>query len=265
VPLDADDQVASGFLASARAALDRHPDIAYLAGYARYTGLLNHTYVPAGFIPELSLFLHTDGKVAGMYRKAALEQVGGYDEDFSAFEDWDVQVALHRAGFQTDIIPRPGQIYRRHPESMSFTTSTPHRLARPDPFLEERLRAEHVGVPAGVPIDRRAVYATCGVIVSTVPFRRDRSAPKTVRCLAMEAGTISVWRSVRARGDTKTNRSLRTLSCRGSPWTRCWVSGSGGLGSGPRQGICGRHTRWCSPRPWGRHTSLINCDGTSGG
>jgi glycosyltransferase involved in cell wall biosynthesis len=43
VPLDADDQVASGFLASARAALDRHPDIAYLAGYARYTGLLNHT------------------------------------------------------------------------------------------------------------------------------------------------------------------------------------------------------------------------------
>ncbi len=136
VPLDADDLVAPGFLASARAALDRHSDIAYLAGYARYTGLLNHTYVPAGFIPELSLFLHTDGKVAGMYRKAALEQVGGYDEDFSAFEDWDVQVALHRAGFQTDIIPCPGQIYRRHPESMSFTTSNAIR----DQLVQQLLR-----------------------------------------------------------------------------------------------------------------------------
>jgi hypothetical protein len=27
----------------------------------------------------------------------------------------------------------------------------------------------------------------------------------------LEAGTISVWRSVRAHGDTKTNRSRRTL------------------------------------------------------
>jgi GT2 family glycosyltransferase len=173
VPLDADDQVASGSLASARAALDRHPDIAYLAGYARYTGLLNHTYVPAGFIPELSLFLHTDGKVAGMYRKAALEQVGGHDEDFSAFEDWDVQVALHRAGFQTDIIPRPGQIYRRHPESMSFTTSNAIRDRLVQQLLRkhaamlsaEELRtallasAQHrTAMPIRATADRRAAY-----------------------------------------------------------------------------------------------------------
>jgi Glycosyl transferase family 2 len=123
VPLDADDLVAPGFLASARAALDRNRDIAYVVGRARYTGLLNLTYVPAGFIPELNLFIHTHGKAVGMYRKSALDSIGGYDEDFCAFEDWELQVALYRGGYDTDVLPMLSQFYRRHADSMSFTKS----------------------------------------------------------------------------------------------------------------------------------------------
>ena len=141
VPLDADDLLPPGFASRAREALDRHPDIAYLVPNIRYTGLLDHTYVPAGFIPELSLFLHTHGKSVGIYRRTALQHVGGYDENFSAFEDWELQVTLHRAGFRTDVIPYLGQVYRRHLESMTFTKSNAIR----DQLLHQLLR-KHVAM-----------------------------------------------------------------------------------------------------------------------
>jgi glycosyltransferase involved in cell wall biosynthesis len=123
VPLDADDLLPPGFLDAARRALDANPELAYVVGYARYTGLLDQVYAPAGFIPELNLFIHTHGKATGMYRKDVVQSVGGYDPRFNAFEDWELQVALHRAGYQTDVLPVEGQYYRRHAASMSFTYS----------------------------------------------------------------------------------------------------------------------------------------------
>jgi predicted glycosyltransferase involved in capsule biosynthesis len=97
--------------------------------------------VPAGFIPEVNLFLHTNGKAVGMYRRAALLAVGGYDEDFTAFEDWELQVALHRAGYLTDVIPCLGQTYRRHLESMTFTKSNAMR----DQLIQQLIR-KHVAM-----------------------------------------------------------------------------------------------------------------------
>jgi GT2 family glycosyltransferase len=123
VPLDADDAVVPGFLAAARDALRRAPELGYVVPYIRYTGLLDLTYVPAGFIPELSLFLHTHGKAFCMFRRSALDAVGGYDERFTAFEDWELQIALYRAGIESEVLPVIGQNYRRHVESMSFSKS----------------------------------------------------------------------------------------------------------------------------------------------
>ena len=41
--------------------------------------------------------------------------------------------------------------------------------------------------------------------------RSEEARALTSEHVDLEAGTISVWRSVRAHGDTKTNRSRRTL------------------------------------------------------
>jgi GT2 family glycosyltransferase len=132
VPLDADDLIKPGFLATARRALDGNPELAYVVGYSEYIGLLQLTYSPAGFIPELNLFLHTHGKTTGMYRRDALGGIGGYDPRFPAFEDWELQVALYRAGHQTDVLPIVAHLYRRHADSMSFTVSNAirHRLVQ---------------------------------------------------------------------------------------------------------------------------------------
>lgn len=123
VPLDADDVVVPGFLAAARDALRRAPELGYVVPYIRYSGLLDLTYAPAGFIPELGLFLHTHGKAFGMFRRSALDAVGGYDERFTAFEDWELQIALYRTGIQSEVLPVVGLNYTRHADSMSFSKS----------------------------------------------------------------------------------------------------------------------------------------------
>jgi hypothetical protein len=141
VPLDADDTIEPGFLPAARRALDAEPGLAHVVGYVEYTGLLKLTYVPAGFIPELNLFLHTHGKATGMFRRDALRSIGGYDRRFRAFEDWEIQVALHRAGHRTEVMPLVGHSYRRHSDSMSFSVSNKIR-----PHLVQQLMRKHLAM-----------------------------------------------------------------------------------------------------------------------
>lgn len=121
--LDADDMVAPGYLPMAVDALNRCGDLAFVAGYVRYFGLLDLVYVPAGPAGTLSLVLHTHLKSAVLYRREALVRIGGYDERLPAFEDWEIQIRLALAGDDSDVLPMEGQLYRRHAGSMSFRAS----------------------------------------------------------------------------------------------------------------------------------------------
>jgi hypothetical protein len=112
-----------GFLPAAVDALRRRDDLAFASGYVRYFGLLDLVYVPAGPAGNLNLVLHTHLKSAVLYRREALERVGGYDENLPAFEDWEIQIRLTRAGYDSDVLPLVGQLYRRHADSMSFSMS----------------------------------------------------------------------------------------------------------------------------------------------
>jgi integrase len=95
--------------------------------------------------------------------------------------------------------------------------------------------------------------------------RSEEARTLTWEHVDLEAGTISVWQSVRAHGDTKTNRSQRTLKLPEIAVEGCGGRGGGRLPSGQRPGSCGRSTGWCLRRPWGPGTSRITCGGTSGG
>ena len=121
--LDADDMIHPGFLPAAVDALRRRDDLAFVGGYVRYFGLLDLVYVPAGPAGDLNLVLHTHLKSAVLYRREALVRIGGYDENLPAFEDWEIQIRLAQAGYDSDVVPLVGQLYRRHADSMSFSAS----------------------------------------------------------------------------------------------------------------------------------------------
>jgi glycosyltransferase involved in cell wall biosynthesis len=121
--LDADDMMRPPFLRAAVDAMRRHQELAYVGGYVRYFELLDLVYVPAGPLGDLNVVMHTQLKSAVLFRREVLEQVGGYDEELPAFEDWDLLIRLARAGYECDVLPLVGQLYRRHAASMSFQHS----------------------------------------------------------------------------------------------------------------------------------------------
>jgi GT2 family glycosyltransferase/glycosyltransferase involved in cell wall biosynthesis len=140
VPLDSDDLLSEGFLSPAVDALRRNPELGYVAGYLRYFGLLDYTHVPAGYVPHLSLVVNTHVRATALFRREALTSIGGYDVELPAFEDWDLHVRLALAGYTSDILPLEGHRYRRHAESMTFSSSNAIRRE-----LLQHLMRKHLG------------------------------------------------------------------------------------------------------------------------
>ncbi len=140
VPLDSDDLLSEGFLGPAVDALRRNPGLGYVAGYLRYFGLLDYTHVPAGYVPHLSLVVNTHVRATALFKREALTSIGGYDIELPAFEDWDLHVRLALAGYTSDILPLEGHRYRRHAESMTFSSSNAIRRE-----LLQHLMKKHLG------------------------------------------------------------------------------------------------------------------------
>jgi glycosyltransferase involved in cell wall biosynthesis len=139
LPLDSDDLVADGFIAAGVTALQRNPELGYVAGNLKYFGMLDHTHVPAGYIPHLSLVVNTHVRATALFRREALTAVGGYDVGLPAFEDWDLHIRLALAGYASDILPVDCHLYRRHTQSMTFSSSNAIRLE-----LLQHLMAKHL-------------------------------------------------------------------------------------------------------------------------
>lgn len=128
MPLDADDLVSPDYVAKGVRALTANPDLAYVSSYSRNFGLFGGVYAAFGNVPALMPFLHTAGRCTTLFDRRAIELVGGYDEELPAYEDWDLMIRLAKAGLEGDVIPEPLFHYRRHPQSMVFRFSNPHRV-----------------------------------------------------------------------------------------------------------------------------------------
>ena len=130
MPLDADDIIHPDYLRTALVALGRNPELGYVNSYVRNFGLFDSPRPAIGNVPDLMLFLHTDGQPCGVYQRSALDAVGGFDEDLPGFEDWDMQIRLAKAGFAGDVLPRELVMYRRHADSLVFRSSNGLRVGQ---------------------------------------------------------------------------------------------------------------------------------------
>ncbi|MDQ4069096.1 MAG: glycosyltransferase [Actinomycetota bacterium] len=128
MPLDGDDLIDATYVPKALEALLRHPELSYVGCYSQNFGLLDTTYVPVGYVPNLMLFLHTDGRCTKLFDRTAIEAVGGYDDELPAFEDWDLYLRLAKHGFAGDVLPEALFRYRRHRKSTVFSWSNDIRI-----------------------------------------------------------------------------------------------------------------------------------------
>lgn len=137
LPLDDDDRLAPSFIAECVAALEAHPEAAFV--YTDYRVFGDTTYVER--LGDYNLYSLLDGNAIGyasLIRSADWELAGGYDESSRvAYEDWDFWLRLgerDRFGYH---LPRVLFHYRKSGPSL-FTLASQH-----DEELRERMRANH--------------------------------------------------------------------------------------------------------------------------
>jgi glycosyltransferase involved in cell wall biosynthesis len=159
VPLDADDELDPRALEKALAAVDRVPGAAWCIcdivrvgaeGEEVFTSVLppgpSSTWLAAALernFAERTILL----------RRSMLLEVGGYDEDFRCFEDWELNIRMLRRG----VIPAyaPGALYR-YIKTQGSITSDIARIVT----AHEQIQARHHRplARAGDPVLRK-VYA----------------------------------------------------------------------------------------------------------
>jgi glycosyltransferase involved in cell wall biosynthesis len=139
--LDADDRLAPGALVAMRRALDENPSAAFAYGHHRFFGAWDAVMRFPPYDPLRLLDRHLIGLTA-LTRREVLEDTGGFDPSFEAFEDWELWVhglARGHRGVRVDEITLE---YRRHGDSKVGADRYLYRRMR------RRLREKHAALYA---------------------------------------------------------------------------------------------------------------------
>ena len=117
--VDADDILLPTLVERSVERLDADPSVAFVSHWLEAFGDESWEWKPERCdFPSLLDFNTVNG--AALVRRAAVDAVGGWDEDMrDGCEDWDFWITLVERGFRGEIIPEVLFRYRRRPDSMS--------------------------------------------------------------------------------------------------------------------------------------------------
>ena len=128
--LDSDDGWEPAFLAEQMRVLDDDPTIAIVTGNARNRGGIQSGQpvrpVPDDRpAPDLIEILRDERAIfiMSVFRRAVVDRIGEFDEDFRTNEDYDFWIRAALAGFRFARNPAPLAFYRRHGHSLSASES----------------------------------------------------------------------------------------------------------------------------------------------
>ncbi len=133
LPLDPDDLIHPTFLEKSLAVMEGSSDCAFVTSLVSYF-INDPNHVVGGWAPwgverdALSVF-NVASTCTALMRRQHLEEIGGYDEWLTAYEDWDVFCTLAERGHTGTVIPEPLFQYRLRPDSMTRTTLVHDRYA----------------------------------------------------------------------------------------------------------------------------------------
>ena len=114
VMLDADDKLHPLFIGKAVQALLNNPKLSCVSSYMQCFGQVTDNYSFIGPVPGFSMLRNTIGGCTIAAHRQILLDVGGYDEERTTVEDWDLQLNLYEKGFESDVLPAEFLLYRIH-------------------------------------------------------------------------------------------------------------------------------------------------------
>ena len=125
VCLDADDLIDTRYLELASRVLDSDPSIGLVTSWFACFGLLRYVEKPLPY----NLYLLSNSNqlhCASMFRKTAWHQVGGYDENMTGYEDWELWIKIGEAEWGVAQIPEVLFFQRCHERSKFFKSRKKH-------------------------------------------------------------------------------------------------------------------------------------------
>lgn len=145
LPLDPDDEVAPSFLERTLATLESDPSLGWCTSLVEFfsdrTGEEIGGWTPLGHAPELMAVENVAASCTALFRRALIEEIGGYDESLPAFEDWDLYCSLLERGHRGEVLPDFLFRYRIRERSLAHGMSADLRYA-----LRAQLIAKHPGL-----------------------------------------------------------------------------------------------------------------------
>jgi GT2 family glycosyltransferase len=124
--LDADDQIASDYFATAVRRLEADPSLTFVSCWLQTFGDESWSWTPAR-CDLVALLAECTVCTASVVRMPAVRAVGGFDERMphQGWEDWDLWLTLVERGYRGEIVPEFLFRYRRVPGSMSAGLTQP--------------------------------------------------------------------------------------------------------------------------------------------
>lgn len=114
--LDADDRLAPSALQQLRPPLERTPRLGFAYGTMRFFGDWEGELRFPPYDPYRLLYRHTIG-LSALVRREVIEQTGGFDPEFEAFEDWELWLNALAHGWRGERVDAITLQYRRHGET----------------------------------------------------------------------------------------------------------------------------------------------------
>ncbi|MBV9817435.1 MAG: glycosyltransferase [Solirubrobacterales bacterium] len=115
--LDADDLLPPAALRALKQGLEADPVAGFAYGVTRFFGEWSGELAMPGWDPYRLLYRHTIGPTA-LTRRELFEDVGGYDEHVTGFEDWEFWLHALAHGWHGVKVAEVTFLYRRHGVTM---------------------------------------------------------------------------------------------------------------------------------------------------
>ncbi|WP_368670495.1 glycosyltransferase [Myxococcus sp. AM011] len=131
LPLDPDDLIAPTFLEKTVAVMEGTPGLGYATSQVNYF-VDDATRVTGGWVPwgmerDALWVANVASTCTALMERRLVEEVGGYDEWLTGFEDWDVFCSLAERGLEGSVIPESLFYYRVRLDSMTRTSLVSER------------------------------------------------------------------------------------------------------------------------------------------
>lgn len=193
--VDSDDVVLPGRLAIQASYMMEHPEVGCLGAKMLYvdargrrlkgeTGRQVERYAFA----ELLATAHAIGGGVAMYRREAMERVGGYDPDIR-IQDFQMTLKISYLGYCVDVLPDLLICYRQHSDNLSRTAykrQLDYDLMAISPYSEHPQYMAGVTSVINKALKRSVVYDkkyAWSLLLSIPPWRWDRATWRRLRHL----------------------------------------------------------------------------------